>query len=445
MKRAGTLLLALAGLAGLWAAGRMHPILLRLRAEYRLNQGAPLDNAPPLVAFTTVALGGFRGTLADALWIRATLLQDQGDYFELMQLADWITKLEPRFTAVWAFQAWNLAYNISVLFYTPEDRWRWVRAGITLLRDEGLFYNPGDAGLYRELSWLFFHKLGEDLDDAHLEYKQAWAAEMAPFTRGPATDFTRLAAPQAERLRREYKMDPARIREVDAQYGPLDWRLPQAHAVYWAAQGRACAGAGEDLFLQRLLMQSMYQAFRQGRLVEAPDDKLFLTLPRPEIATNLVRLFEAESRRHPDDELRRQAVRHLLQQACVAAYLAAQPATAALWQERLRREFPDATPQDEAVDAFIRRSLAETLAAQPEADAIETMHRLARQAYLLHAVGQSKLARGFEMQLQMSWQARRNPRLPSLAAIRAAAFKDVRAQLKSAPSRARLLAVAPPL
>src|SRR6266436_7904704 len=95
-------------------------------------------NAPPVLAFTTVALGGFRGLIANALWIRANDLQDEGKYFEMVQLADWITKLEPSFTQVWLVQSWNMAYNISVKFTLPDDRWRWVERGIELLRDQGL-------------------------------------------------------------------------------------------------------------------------------------------------------------------------------------------------------------------------------------------------------------------------------------------------------------------
>ena len=47
-----------------------------------------------------MALGGFRGLLADILWIRAISLQEQGKYFELVQLADWIQKLQPKFAGV---------------------------------------------------------------------------------------------------------------------------------------------------------------------------------------------------------------------------------------------------------------------------------------------------------------------------------------------------------
>ncbi|MBR6460723.1 MAG: hypothetical protein IKS95_02715, partial [Verrucomicrobia bacterium] len=79
----------------------------RERSEMGLTRLAVLDNAPPMLAFTTVALGGFRGLIVNVLWTRMTDLGDQDRYFETIQLADWITKLEPTFAAVWDWQAWN--------------------------------------------------------------------------------------------------------------------------------------------------------------------------------------------------------------------------------------------------------------------------------------------------------------------------------------------------
>src|SRR4051812_45043764 len=76
---------------------RFQQALNRQRAapELGLTLGVGLgSNAPPVLAFTTVALGGFRGLIANALWIRANDLQQDGKYFEMVQLADWITKLE---------------------------------------------------------------------------------------------------------------------------------------------------------------------------------------------------------------------------------------------------------------------------------------------------------------------------------------------------------------
>src|SRR2546426_1578807 len=212
--------------------------LNRDRDRLGLTRIEPLENAPPVLAFTTVALGGFRGLISNALWIRASDLQDEDKFFEMAQLADWITKLEPHFVQVWLVQAWNMAYNISVKFKDFPDRWRWVSRGIELLRDEGLQYNPDETLIYRELAWFFQHKLGQNLDDANMYYKQQWANEMARVFEKKKPDLDELIHPQTDdqKARRrllieKYKMDPEFMKAVDEHYGPLEWRLPEAHAI----------------------------------------------------------------------------------------------------------------------------------------------------------------------------------------------------------------------
>ncbi|MBI3877812.1 MAG: hypothetical protein HY300_17935 [Verrucomicrobia bacterium] len=153
-------------------AGFVQTSLNSDRERLKLTRLPPVENMPPVLTLTTVALGGFRGLIANMLWIRANDLQQDEKFFEAVQLADWITKLQPHFTAVWVHQAWNMAYNISVKFPDPRDRWQWVSRGIELLRDEGLKYNPQETLIYRELAWFFQHKMGNNLDAEHVYYKQ---------------------------------------------------------------------------------------------------------------------------------------------------------------------------------------------------------------------------------------------------------------------------------
>ncbi|HKI68408.1 MAG TPA: hypothetical protein VKA67_02380, partial [Verrucomicrobiae bacterium] len=259
------------------------------RERLGLTRIEPLENAPPVLAFTTVALGGFRGLIANVLWIRASKLQDDDKFFEMAQLADWITKLEPHFVQVWIEQAWNMAYNISVKFKNFSDRWRWVQHGISLLRDEGLRYNPDSLLMYRELAWFFQHKMGENLDDANMYYKSHWAKDMTEILGGGRPDFAALINPQTEKqrkdgeiLRDKYKLDPQFMKEVDERYGPLDWRLPDAHAIYWAALGLRKATQNpvrvhqDDLItLHRVIYQSMNASVIRGWLVDNPFTKTF--------------------------------------------------------------------------------------------------------------------------------------------------------------------------
>ena len=145
------LLISLTIAAGLlYASGAQLDYINTQRKEMGLVINPPLENAPPSLVFATVAMGAFRGLVVDILWMRADKLKEEGQFFDAKQLAQWITKLQPRFAAVWEFHAWNMAYNISVAIPAsqPDQRWQWVRNGYELLRDEGIPTNPKSIQLY---------------------------------------------------------------------------------------------------------------------------------------------------------------------------------------------------------------------------------------------------------------------------------------------------------
>ncbi|MHC4721928.1 MAG: hypothetical protein ACYS6I_04375 [Planctomycetota bacterium] len=144
------------------------------RQEMGLVSNEPLENAPPSLAFATVAMGAFRGIVVDILWMRADKLKEQGQFFDAKQLAEWISILQPRFAAVWDVLAWNMAYNISAAIPASQwqERWRWVKNGYELLRDKGIEKNPRRIILYRALAWIFQHKIGGVTDDCHKHYKR---------------------------------------------------------------------------------------------------------------------------------------------------------------------------------------------------------------------------------------------------------------------------------
>jgi len=173
--------------AMLTSAGLQLDYINASRKDMNLVINEPLENAPPSLAFASVAMGAFRGLVVDVLWMRADRLKDQGQFFDAKQLAEWITVLQPRFAAVWQFQAWNMAYNISVAIPAsqPEQRWRWVKNGIELLRDQGIKMNPKNILLYRELAFIYQHKIGSVSDDVHKYYKLQLAESIAPLLSPP--------------------------------------------------------------------------------------------------------------------------------------------------------------------------------------------------------------------------------------------------------------------
>jgi hypothetical protein len=169
------------------AAGRLAVSIGKERQESELVVSLEDSRGmPPHVALVTAALGTFRGLAVDALWLRAGSLQDAGQYFEAQTLSQWITTLQPRFPRVWAFQAWNLAYNISATTRVPEERWAWVNRGMELLRSQGMPLNPKDPDLPMELGWIYFHKIGGKTDREHWFYKAKLAREFRELFGDPA-------------------------------------------------------------------------------------------------------------------------------------------------------------------------------------------------------------------------------------------------------------------
>ena len=323
----------------------------RLDASVKANNlrfTGEIKNAPVLVTFTTVALGSFRGIVADLLWLRAGALQEKRNYFEMVQLARWITDLQPTFSGATAYLAWNMAYNISVTCSSHAERWRWVNEGVRLIRDQALEYNPEDPILYKDLAWIFQHKLGNVLDDANLYYKNRLAVQMMNITGSAEPAWKELAAApadqkafmkkypedgpvwkvlnqagfkdfdalyadfkgrtpagispelkgklgekllneltiflRAEMLRRQLKLDPAVIVEINEKYGTLDWRVPESQAIYWATMGLKRTPGHKDLSLSRLITQSLYESFRGGRLLMVNDKDFSNIVVAPNIA-----------------------------------------------------------------------------------------------------------------------------------------------------------------
>ena len=154
----------------IFIAGIVQPVILNMR-EQEMVTFAPPGELRHIVLFTQ-ALGAFRSILIDALWIRAIDLKNDGKFFELAQLYDLICQFEPHFADIWIHNAWNMAYNVSVELPNAEERWSWVKKGISLLRDKAIPLNPREPELYKELSWIYLHKIGDNLDNKHRYYKR---------------------------------------------------------------------------------------------------------------------------------------------------------------------------------------------------------------------------------------------------------------------------------
>jgi hypothetical protein len=398
------------------------------RDRLDLTRVEHLENAPPALAFTTMALGGFRGLISNALWMRATDLQDEDKFFEMMQLADWITKLEPHFVHVWLVQAWNMAYNISVKFKDFPDRWRWVRAGVELLRDDGLRFNPNDVLIYRELAWFFQHKIGENLDDANMYYKAEWAKEMVQVFGDGKVNLDELINPQtadqtnrAKLLVEKYKMDPRFMKAVDEKYGPLEWRLPEAHAIYWGALGLKRAEenptkiAADDLItLRRIIYQSMQLSFHRGRLVKTPFAGAFEFGPNLDIIPKVSASYEQAAKEDKNNsEHILKAHRNFLRTAIYFLYEHNRLADSAYWYKYLCTKYPDKPLLDGRGNSIpANLTLADYVLSQIGMDINETSHDkvtaaiqgMFRNAYDSLIMGEEDKYAGYKLMARRVWE-----------------------------------------
>ncbi|MCQ2353447.1 MAG: hypothetical protein MJ033_08250 [Victivallaceae bacterium] len=287
--------------------------------------GSSGENNRAAIRFVQKALGSFRGLAADFLWLRAERMKQEGRNFELTQLSSWIIDLQPNYASAVAYLGWNLAYNISVTTSDFAERWRWVQEGISLFKERALVYNPDDPEIYRELAWIYFHKMGDTMDDAQAYYKIQQARKIAAIL-GNAPDFAAMAqapkgktefqrafaaykeklwqddrkfdafyedlyrkftaqipselpgdlladepqlrrqidaALRAEQLRRTEKLEPVKMDELNRKYGELDWRTAESQALYWASLG-VDADPAKGLLCKRQLVDALAAAFQAG-------------------------------------------------------------------------------------------------------------------------------------------------------------------------------------
>lgn len=389
--------------------------------EHNLYFTGQIYNAPPIVIFTTVALGSFRGLLADVLWFRSSSLQEDGNYFEMKQLADWITELQPRFSGATAYLAWNMAYNISVTCSDREDRWRWIQAGIELIRNKALFYNPSDPLLYKELGWIFQHKMGNVLDDYNLYYKNRLAIEMEQVF-GANPDWQLLASaprdnnallkiiPNSKKfiellekskfksldqlfadfkkqsklpdefvtlldnsqaagildnyfrslwLRDTFKLDPVLIEKINKEYGWLDWRTPEAQAVYWATKGLENTLGGRDLACERMITQALKESFASGKIlwVDRENYQNVIMIPNLKVVDAVKKVFEDAYKNNPKVDSFWSAKLNFMQEAVMLLFNFGNFTKAAEYYKMLQREEPG--KYKKSLEAYVMEQWAE--------------------------------------------------------------------------------------
>ncbi|NOZ64580.1 MAG: hypothetical protein GXO71_06585, partial [Caldiserica bacterium] len=422
-----------------------------------LPEEKTLQKLPPEIVFTTILLGGFRGILVDFLWMRAQKLQEEGKYFELVQLSDWIGLLEPKIPQIWIFNAWNLAYNISVEFPTPEERWNWVYQGIRLLRDRALKYIPHSPEIYRELSWIYFNKISASVDEFSPYYKRTWAkmmqdamgnitldemiryssygvlmkdkevAKIVDAFQGKGIDIVKnwekvsrnnfsslpkdlkiyLKTPafrkleaylRGKTLREKYKLIPEDMKEVEDKYVPLDWRSAAAHALYWIEEGKKKASMG-GLEYQRMVYFSLNRLLEAGKIDfrKVGKEEIMITSPDLAVAKVLNKYYENILASVPENLSLGVISSHkdFLQKVILLSYTMHNLSSVKYYFKYLKEKYPGEVG-NLTLPAYLSRQFLSTVKEGNESEVYNLLVGMLYQAYWYLGVGESERYVGLE-------------------------------------------------
>lgn len=448
MKRWVTILLIVGFITGLYVSQtRLESVRLDI------SSGIKVENVPPLVAFSTLALGGFRTLFVNLLWLRALDLQEKERFFEMIQLADWITSLQPQLTNTWKFQIWNITYNIVAQFSEPQDRYRWLKKGIELLRNKGIAYNPSSPELYKELGLIFQLKMTLDHEQYHMHYKREWAYEMMSIFQGKVPDYDsfknipknimdlrkdigvrKLSKAMKKRgldilndyfliiskkieldtellemlneykesfkqvslfiryqkLSEEYKLELERMEMLDKLYGPLDWTLPYAQAVYWGEKALEVAKSHKDIHAERLVYQSLQLGVYNGVLKVWEDGSIFL-VPNLNIIPKLKKHYEILEIKYSRDFVKA-PYRYFLEDAIELLYLYNRQSEALELFSFLKERF-FLKKQEIPLAEFVINKMMED--ARKEDDSEGFVRDLLGKGFWWLAIGEGDYAKGF--------------------------------------------------
>lgn len=209
-------------------------------------------------------------------------------------------------------------------------------------------------------------------------------------------------------------MDPDFMKQVNERYGPLEWRLPEAHAIYWAALGLRDAEQNpgkikpDDLItLRRVVYQSMQLSFQRGHMIANPFLKMFELGPNLDIIPKVSAAYEqaAEEDKNNHDHILK-AHRNFLKDAVYFLYVQHRLKDAAYWYDYLGKKYPTATLLDFQTNSFARNlTVSEYAVDRVQEDVSETMSRdrvkavlegLLVNAYNSLAIGEDDSAAGYE-------------------------------------------------
>ncbi len=232
---------------------------------------------------------------------------------------------------------------------------------------------------------------------------------------------------RAWQLRKVWKLDPVIMRQINKDYGPvdfsnpnthlpLDWRHPDSHAIYWAVKGLKIIAQEQDREIDatetntdRIVGHSLQNLFRNGKIFiyEAPISttsqdpseqpqqmirkEVFL---RPDLrmfdSYNKSFLAVLEKYKQGEDRGRYVSLqnghRNMLKNAVNSFYYAGHKQYAQKIYDQLRQLYPLDEFKNPIVEGYVKERFKEELDAIGINDAQEMISMMLRESYYLYAI-----------------------------------------------------------
>jgi hypothetical protein len=227
---------------------------------------------------------------------------------------------------------------------------------------------------------------------------------------GDKPDFAELENPttadarqRAKLLREKYKLDPTIMADIDKEYGPLEWRLPDAHAIYWAEVGRRRAKPKDQETLRRSIYQSMQQACIRGGLTKTSRGE-FMLGPKLDLVPKVSAAYEKMIAEEPAiRENMKNAHKNFLRTAVYLLYVDGREKQASYWFDYMKKLYPNAVEPGLTVEDYALASITEEINDTEVNRVTILIEGLLRNSYLKLIAEQDDSSLNFERLAKRLW------------------------------------------
>jgi hypothetical protein len=169
-----------------------------------------------------LTMGGFRNIISDIMMVRLQYLIENHDFIEVQYLSELVQELNPDSPHLTIFNAWNLAYNVTIVTPDEQTKWYFLNSALELLTNAITDENTKNNAVLRyELAILYLNKLS-NVSQEETFYVDLWNKEYN----------LKEKLEDNKAILNKFKMDINIARNLEKIYGKQDWRTSTPYIRY---------------------------------------------------------------------------------------------------------------------------------------------------------------------------------------------------------------------